>query len=652
MLRIPVAIFLVLSLAVGRPVFAEKVSEKVAGTFSKTFYKNMVGATDAELTQLLDSFALDPAAPNKHRAILEKLSPAQMAQAIESTGNSHFTWMYPMILRAQDYPTLIGLPIGQLSVLAIRGDKLLPIPFQIDEFDARGLVYPDGTATPGSFDPGLFKRQRKPDGIIGRYDHSDELVFMYRDAGLAHATPEQLAAVRGTVLGIIALRRDGLPERFVYLMQNQPMRSNADYVRVDIARGTAKTTFADIEWDPDSLAMIRKISPRVGPARGKNIVDGVYGEVSTGILQKNLRVSLNTRDNIRVQPVAVRDGPVRALMLIKLRIFYVGVPILHDFINVALYEQSASLLSRVRFDSLNAAKYFVAMIKDPRIEATIDFAGLPGAEARWQSVNELPERAMVDGRMSAFENILNSTALPGDWMWLDSKQGWHFFFSNNFAVEPGGLMETFLEGMTVQMLYEDSPAVATREGMTGAGPRLGIKTSGLPHVLVNFLGALRGTRLNRLRDMDQIIGRMITLDEKGKLDRLNQNINLVHQKLIHEGKMKTLADMAELLVLDIRRIGFKPADQEKLVLLARRSILEGGTLQNYRLGPVLQAMRRVAKEEDIDLEQLRFAMLDNTLWFPDTVGAAGPAAFDREIRRPPVAVLLTTRTKTAQETAE
>lgn len=646
MSRIPVAIFLVLSLVVGRPAFAERVAE--------TPTEKKAGATDAELTQLLDAFALDPAALNRHRAILEKLSPAQMAQAIESTGNSHFTWMYPMILRAQNYPALVGLPIGQLSVLAVRGEKLIPIPFQIDEFDARGLVYPDGASISESPDPGALTRQRKPDGMAGHYDRSDELVFMYRDAGLVHATPQQLAEVRGKVLGIIALQRDGLPERFVYLMQNQPMRSNADYVHVDIARGTAKTTFADIEWNPDSLAMIRKISPRVGPTRGKNIVSGVYGEISTGLLQKNIRFSLNTRDNIRVQPIAVRDGPVRALMLVKLRIFYAGVPILHDFINVALYEQSTSMLSRVRFDSLNAAKYFVAMIKEPRIEATIDFAGLPGAEARWQSVNDAPERASVDGRMSAFENILNSTALPGDWMWLDSKQGWNFFFSNNFAVEPGGLMENFLAGMTVQMVYEDSAATAPHGSHTNlrSGPRLGIKTSGLPHVLVNLLGALRGTKLNRLKNMDQMIDRMIMLDEKGKLDRLNKNINLVHQKLIREGKMTTLADMAELLVRDIRRIGFKPADQEKLALLARRSILEGGTLENYRLGPVLQAMRRVAKEENINLEQLRFSMLDSTLWFPDTVGAAGPAAFDREIRRPPAATLLMPRTETAQEAAE
>lgn len=599
------------------------------------------GVSEADFNQLVDAVNRDPAALTRHRAILERLSAAQMARAIESTGNSHFTWLYPMVLRAQDYPPLAGTPIAQLSVVAVRGDKVIPIPFQVDEFDTRGLVFIQGVATPGPLNPGIIKRERQADGDPGRYDNSDELVFMYRDAGLRKASTEELAKVRGKVLGVIELRRDGLPPRYAYVMQNQPLRSGADYVSVDISRGVARTSVADIEWNPDSLAMIKRITPRVGPSAGVNIIDGVYGEVSTGVMQKDLRFSLNTSDNIRVQPVAVRDGQVRALMLVKLRIFYLGLPVFHDFINVAMYEQGASLLARVRLDSLDAAKYFINLIKEPRIEASIDFTALDGAQVRWQALDDSPERAIVDGHMSRYEDAMAGLRMPGDWLWLDSGRGWQFFFSNNFSVEPEGLLQGFLEGMDVRMIYEDDPS-ATRAGerVPGAGPRFGVRTSGMPYVVNSLLTSLRGANLSKLEGLEDLVDELIALEEKNKLERINQNINLVLQRLIREGKAADADGLADLLLADIRRIGFKPAEKQKLLRLARESFLSAGAPGSFRLGHALRTMKRMAAEEHIDLERLEYAMLDNSLWFPDQVGGGGPAAFDREVRNPPLATLL------------
>ncbi|MFZ5722485.1 MAG: hypothetical protein ACOY33_02375 [Pseudomonadota bacterium] len=599
------------------------------------------GVSEAEFAQLVRAVLHEPGGMTRVRPILERLSAPQMAQAIAATGNTHFTWLYPMILRAQDYPALEGLPIGQLSVVALHDGRVVPIPFQIDEFDTRGLVYIPGVPTPGLLNPGFIKRERKPDGIAGRYDRGDELVFMYRDAGLRRATPEELEKMHGKVLAVLELKRDGLAPRYAYVMKDQPLRSKADYVDVDVARGTAQTTVADIEWDPSSMAKLKKIAPRVGPSSGKNIVDGVYGEVSTGLMQKNLRFSLNTTDNIRVQAVAVRDGPVRAVLLVKLRIFYAGLPVFHDFVNAALYEQGGSLLARVRLDSLDAAKYFINLIKEPRIEATIDFANLDGAEVRWEAVHDSPERAIVDGHMSPIENTMNTVRMPGDWLWMDSRRGWQFFFSNNFSVEPDGLLQAFLSGMDLHMVYEDG-ADLTRKGerIPGGGPRFGISTRGMPTIVNSLLTSLRGVDLSKLEGVEDLIDQMIALEEKGELDRLNQTINLVHRRLIESGRIDDLEDLAEMLVRDVRRLGFRPADQEKLVRLARRSIIEGGNLQDYRIGHVLRVMKQVAREEGFDFNKLQFAMLDNTLWFPDSVGEAGPAAFDREVRNPPVATLL------------
>jgi hypothetical protein len=124
-----------------------------------------------------------------------------------------------------------------------------------------------------------------------------------------------------------------------------------------------------------------------------------------------------------------------------------GLPVFHDYLNVAMFEQGASLLARVRLDSLDAAKYFINMIKEPRIEASIDFANLNGAESRWHVVDNHSDRAMVDGKMTPIEDAMNNVRMPGDWLWMDSARGWQFFFSNNFAMEDGGLLDAFLDGM-------------------------------------------------------------------------------------------------------------------------------------------------------------------------------------------------------------
>lgn len=597
--------------------------------------------SEAEFATLVDAVMRDPAALGRHTQILQRLSTEQMARAVTGSGNSHFTWLYPMILRAQDYPALAGTPIGQLSVVAVRGDKLVPIPFQVDEFDNRGLIYIPGVATPSPLNPGFFKRQREPDGVAGVYDSSDELVFMFRDGGLRPANATELAAAKGTRVATLELKREGLPTRYVHVMKGHPGRSSADYVKVDLARGKVQTSLADIEWDPESMAMLRRVAPKVGPSAGQNIVDSVYGEVSTGVLQKDLRFSLNTTNNIRIQPVAVRDGPVRAVMLVKVRIFYMGLPAYHDFINVAMYEQGASLLARLRLDSLDAAKYFINLIKEPRIEATIDFADLKGAEVRWQAQDHLPERAIVDGRMDPIEEQMNNTRLPGDWLWMDSKRGWHFFFSNNFSIEEDGLLQAFLEGMTIRMVYEDNPA-ATRKGerLPGAGPRFGISTIGMPLAVSSLLMTFRGIDLSKLTGAEDLIDQLILQEEKGKLDRLNQNLDLIHHRLRKEGRISNLEDLANLLVRDVRRMGFRPEDRKKLERLAYRAVTEGGNLDNYRIGHALKAMKQAAKEEGFDFNKLQYAMLDNTLWFPDQVGPDGPAGFDREVRNPPVATLL------------
>ena len=150
------------------------------------------GVSEAEFAQLVRAVLHEPGGMTRVRPILERLSAPRMAQAIAATGNTHFTWLYPMILRAQDYPALEGLPIGQLSVVALHDGRVVPIPFQIDERQGRHIAMPDGVQPSGDEKPGVL-------------DPDDVLVFLPCDAG-AHTTPEALAArVPGTTLQSLGL---------------------------------------------------------------------------------------------------------------------------------------------------------------------------------------------------------------------------------------------------------------------------------------------------------------------------------------------------------------------------------------------------------------------------------------------------------------
>ena len=44
----------------------------------------------------------------------------------------------------------------------------------------------------------------------------------------------------------------------------------------------------------------------------------------------------------------------------------------------------------------------------------------------------------VDGKMSDFEKRMASPRLPGDWLFMDSNQGWQMFFSNHLPVVENG----------------------------------------------------------------------------------------------------------------------------------------------------------------------------------------------------------------------
>src|SRR5690606_4869116 len=154
----------------------------------------------------LELYKKDPSALARYPGGLQNISSEQLHRAIAELDTTHFTYMYPMTMRGYDLPRYNGTPIERLSLMAVRGDQMIPIPFQIDEYDRTGLIWIQG------------HNQAPPEGTPGEFDEFDELVFMFRDGGHKTYLPDQHGKIEGQVLQEIRLDSPRNDPRYIYLV--------------------------------------------------------------------------------------------------------------------------------------------------------------------------------------------------------------------------------------------------------------------------------------------------------------------------------------------------------------------------------------------------------------------------------------------------
>ena len=589
--------------------------EQWEGNLSEGFFQTFINL-----------YKQDPSALQRYPGGLYNISSEQLHRAIMALDTTHFTYMYPMAIRGYDFEDLDEIPIRRLSLMALKGDRMIAIPFQVDEYDRTGLIWIEG------------ENKAPPEGKPNVFDDFDELVFMFRDAG-ARYVPGRQTKPEGTILREIRLDSPRNKPRYAYLMLDNPLRSEADYVTVDLKSGKAETTVMEMNFNPKNFLDIGNVAPKAGPHHGQNVFDNAYVKISTGILNENLRVGLNSADNIRVMPVAVKDGPVRASMLLKARIWYWHLPtFFSQQFAIHFYEQSVTVPSRFAIDSMRTLKYFIMFLREPKIEFTIDFHNLQGARVTFDSVYSKEEdMGFVDGEMSDFEKRMSQKRLPGDWLFMDSNQGWQMFFSNHLPVVEHGLFDAFLDGMEMNMLYQDDVTSKEEwEKHPGAMPRFGFTSTGLPREAIKLMGVI--PKLD-YRDMDSLGEAIIALAQAGKEGKFadyDEVVAGVLGRLKAENRFPTVADLADAFIADLNRMRFTGIDRDDLNGLIRDAMLEVTEDPGFiPHGEVLQAMVRLADERDIAIRELRYATMDNTLWFPDWVGAGGPRDFHWQTVNPP-----------------
>lgn len=538
-----------------------------------------------------------------------------LAASIEKSDS--FSRMLPIVIKGSEWPTGIGDPLEEFTLFAVKGDRLIPIPFQIDEYDETGLVYVPGVTT------------YAPAGRNGYLDRTDELIFMYRDAGVTRFDRQKHTMPRdGKLWFELEIKLPQQEVRYVYIVRGSTCRSSADYVSIKEKEVKLQSTHYEISTDPKNLFNIHSVHAKWDDHVSKNIWDNLYVKLESGFMHQNFRAALDTANNIEATIVGVVDGPVRATALVELTIRVANLPLLSMQLNLALYEQAMKFRSRFSGNSFAVAKYVSLVLRDPQFRLFLDFANLNGATFGVDTLDLKNGLPVVDGHMSQTEVLMNTLHLPGRWVWLDSGQGWGFYLSNVLPFEKDGLFIHFAQGVEWQLYYRDDlKSLEYQERFPGAGPRFGVIGSGLPPVILELISALAALDFSELETIDDLIDGMANLEKHGKLDELNRIISRELKVLKRNGRVVSNHELVSAFIKDLDRVGLKGLDRKQLNELVISTALTIPDFTQFNAAEILLQFRAEAKKADVDLQSLQYAPRDNTLWMPLYDKRMDPDAF-------------------------
>jgi hypothetical protein len=594
-------------------------------TSSSAFARFGEGLDEESLDALKKEWDKDPGAIIKNIKVLRELSAAQISDLMEYKDTSHYSFLHVVTVKGEELTaTALGNPNNKLSVMVSMDGRMQPIPFQIDEVDITGLT----------FIPEIKKYDI--DGEEGIFDKQDEVVFMYRDANFERYETGKTLLPRGKILKEIVLTFQDRKPRYAYLVKDNNRRSDVNYVTMNIEQGNFNSTYFTMSWDPNNFSQMRNIIPKVGPEQGKNVVDNIYFEISTGIFNKNVRLGLNSKKHIYANILGIKQGPIRVNALVKGRVKYFGIPSMPYYLNMIFTEQSVSFRSRSTPDGYKYAKYVTKILKDPGLYVSMDFHNIDGAQVSFHSISDSPEIPTVDGKMSAIEHRVNDERLPGNWFWIESGHGWSIFLSNNWPIVENGLFDAFMEGMSFHMVYEDDITKTTDyERFPGGEPRVGIEGRGLPKIGLEMISALSEIPWEEVQSMKDMSNFLIAGSESGRLKNLNEIITKVLVSEREKGKITNSKELAEAFIADFDLVGLRGVDRNKLNQAFRTGISKIDKFEAFDIGTVVKDVQIASRALGIDGSLIHYAPRDNVLWFPDSMGDGGPDGFRVEVQNPP-----------------
>lgn len=570
-------IFMLIFLSWALPSFANTpVDERFLNTFIR-IYKN------------------DPEALQRFQAQLINARPEDMDKVVHGLETNTYTYLAPVIIPAVDIPQAQGLANDTLTLMAIKDGKLKEIPFQIDEYDETGLIWVEDVS------------KNEPEGAPGHFDGFDELVFMFRDAGLEPLTD----STQPHIISELTLNDAEGQTRYAYLVKQAPSKTFNPYISVDMEQGQVRSTVFELDFNPKNLLDVETMVSKVGPEAGQNLLGDLNVKLSTGILSRTLRFSLEVPNNIRALPLGVKDGPVRSTVLIRARVWYMGMPtLLTHPLQVQFYEQATNIPIPFDISSISTLRHFVGMLKEPKLDISLQLKHTENANVTFANVFEKhQEFARVDGQTSSFEQLLNAQRMPGDWLSVDSNKGWGFLFSHGIPVTEDGLFDQYLEGTEINMVYKE-PRINGAPTL-----ELGFQGKNLPMTVFDLLKAAP-TLPKRITELGDAF---LFYEEQGRNGKLHKYDEIVHNTL--KDFAKSNEQLTEAFITDMGRMQYVGMKKEQLNALIRAGLKDTLAIPDpVDHGKVLTALVAEAKKQGVDWADLRFANIPITFWFPHKLG--------------------------------
>lgn len=345
-----------------------------------------------------------------------------------------------------------GTPIAHLGLVAFRGGRAEPIPFQVDERKGRKLALTDGP-------------EPTPDDSPGLLDADDLLVFMACDAG-EPATPEAVAAAAPGVTAWREIRID------------DPLAHHAGFAYLVVADAPPATDRRYVDYKP-AADLVSAAPYRVGMVNalptyfalaprgswGPNLLDGLRLRAEATLIAKLAHWSLNEQQGEH-RMVAWKAGPVRVVRRSR-HLVHVGFGIrltagtAHSFFYPEHVFGPGSLKLPISLG------YF---FRDIEAFGGADFRDLRGW--RYHGPGAPKEGFAIDGHMDDAERAYRAS---GDWFVLTRGEEALMMVTR--------MSENLRKGVQLHLVYvDDGTRHAPPEAVPGAVPLVGYGGVGVEHL--------------------------------------------------------------------------------------------------------------------------------------------------------------------------
>ncbi len=293
----------------------------------------------------------------------------------------------PVAIEGARVPEMLGRPIAAIRVAAWRDGALVPIPFQVDERDAKGAwVYPSGPEA-GS------------DDDAAHLDANDVVLVMARDLGgrrPSDAAPVTSGGAAPAALAVLRelARRDPLDGRTAYAYltawdDTPPPPSPVDYVRYLAESDEVRAANFSAGFNDKVPFALDRMSLLLG--------DGTWAPSHVDILKIRLRSTIwsvydfdRDQDDFESVTAAWIDGPVRVVLHKGM-----SVAMILGIQTPKLWNDTIFLPYSFQYSVDIALPFSIpAMFSKFELTCGVDFEGLTGAKLY---VKGVPEPVAVQG---------------------------------------------------------------------------------------------------------------------------------------------------------------------------------------------------------------------------------------------------------------